>query len=148
LDSINIGDLSDEKSHDYDTLGKEASITEPKSILTTSIYDDKGPGLTDSGRRHSGSDQFTVKSKPGQPLTLVSRTILAPDADQHLKVLADGKEVGIWDAHNTRGGLWQEYEYTIPASFITSDHTRLVIDASFDPGGPGFISYRYWIYAP
>ncbi len=148
LDSINIGDLADEKAHSYNTVGRQASITEPKSILTTSIYDDKGPGLTDSGRRHSGSEQFTVKSVPGQSLTLVSRTILNPDADQHLKVLANGKEVGIWDAHNTRAGLWQEYEYTIPAQFVTSDHTTLTIDSSFDPGGPGFISYRYWVYAP
>jgi hypothetical protein len=147
LDSVNTGDLLDEQAHNYNMVGKQASVTEPKSILTTSIYDDKGPGLTDSGRRHSGSEQFTVKSVPGQPLTLVSRTILNPDADQHVKVLANGKEVGIWDAHNTRAGLWQEYEYTIPAQFITSDRTTLTIDASFDPGGPGFVSYRYWVYA-
>ena len=148
LDSVNIGDLTDEKAHNYNTVGRQASVTEPKSILTTSIYDDKGPGLTDSGRRHSGSEQFTVKSVAGEPLTLVARTILVPDADQHLKVLANGKEVGTWDAHNTRAGLWQEYEYTIPAEFISGDHTTLHIDASFDPGGPGFVSYRYWVYAP
>jgi hypothetical protein len=148
LDSVNIGDLLDEQGHNYNMAGKQASVTEPKSILTTSIYDDKGQSLTDSGRRHSGWEQFTVKSVPGQPLTIVSRTILNPDADQHLKVLANGKEVGIWNAHNTRAGLWQEYEYTVPAQFITSDHTTLTIDASFDPGGPGFISYRYWVYVP
>lgn len=54
LGSINIGDLADEKAHSYNTVGRQASITEPKSILTTSIYDDKGLGLADSGRRHSG----------------------------------------------------------------------------------------------
>jgi hypothetical protein len=148
LDSINIGDLLDEHGHNYNMVGKQASVTEPKSILTTSIYDDKGQSLTDSGRRHSGWEQFTVKSVPGKPLTIVSRTILNPDADQHLKVVANGKEVGIWDAHNMRAGLWQEYAYTIPAQFITSDHTTVTIDASFDPGGPGFISYRYWVYVP
>ncbi|MEP6775259.1 MAG: hypothetical protein ABJA50_06645 [Chloroflexota bacterium] len=148
LDSINIGDLIDEKDHNYALQGREPTVAEPKSILTSSIYDDGGAGLTDSSRRHSGFEQFTVKSVPGQSLTLVSRSMLVPDGSQHLKVLANGKEVGIWDAHNTRAGLWQEYEYTIPAQFVTSDHTTLTIDSSFDPGGPGFISYRYWVYAP
>lgn len=147
-DAINMGDLADERSHKYRTEGREAPITEPKSFLTTSGYDPTLPNLTESGRKHSGWEQFTVKSIPGRPLALVSRSWLPLHATQRLKVLADGKEVGIWEARNDRGAAWQEYEYTIPAEFITADHTTIRIDASFDPGGPGFASYRYWFYVP
>jgi hypothetical protein len=63
-------------------------------------------------------------------------------------VLVNEREVGFWEVHNDRGGLWQEYEYAIPAEFITANRTTSRIDAEFDPGGPGFTSYRYWIYAP
>ena len=63
--------------------------------------------------------------------------------------MANGKQVeGLWEVQNTRAGLWQEYEYTIPARFITGDTTVIRIDSTFDPGGPGFASYRYWFYTP
>ena len=84
----------------------------------------------------------------GKPLTIVMRTRLASDADQTVLVLANGREVGLWKAHNDRGGDWQEYEYTIPAEFIASERTTIRIDPTFDPGGPGFANYRYWFYAP
>lgn len=148
LDSINIADLIDEKAHSYRIEGKQAPVAEPKSFVTTGDYSASLVGLTDSGRKHSGWEEFTVKSLPNQSLTLVSRSLLSPDAAQKIKVFADNKEVGIWESHNSRATLWQEYEYTIPATFITSDHTIITIDAAFDPGGPGFTSYRYWVYAP
>jgi hypothetical protein len=53
----------------------------------------------------------------------------------------------LWEVENERGKLWQEYEYTIPAEYITSEHTTIRLDATFDPGGPGFASYRYWVFA-
>jgi hypothetical protein len=147
-DAINIGDLTDEKEHKYQLQGYEAPETEPKSIVSTGGYDAATPNLTESGRKHSGFEQFTVKSIPNKPLILVSRSLLAPDASQRLKVLANCQEVGFWQVHNDRAGTWQEYEYIIPAEFITADHTTLTIDATFDPGGPGFTSYRYWFYTP
>ncbi|MEO8287770.1 MAG: hypothetical protein ABI670_15185 [Chloroflexota bacterium] len=148
LDSLNVGDTGDEARHDYKIEGRQPSISEQKSILTTSSYDENGVSLTESGRRHSGWEQFTLKSEPGKPLVLVSRSILNPDADQRLLVMANGREVGLWEVHNSRAHNWQEYEYVIPANFITSDHTTIRIDATFDPGGPGFASYRYWSYTP
>jgi hypothetical protein len=148
LDAINVGYLPDEKFHRYRTEGKQASIPEPKSFLTTGEYASASAGLSESGRKHSGWEQFTVRSIPGRPLMLVTRTLLSPGATQRLKVLVNEREVGFWEVHNDRGGLWQEYEYAIPAEFITADRTTIRIDAEFDPGGPGFTSYRYWIYAP
>jgi hypothetical protein len=148
LDTLNVGDLKDEERHDYGIAGRQPSITEPKSIVSTSSYDPEGVSLTESGRRHSGWEEFTVKSVPGEPLTIVSRSALNPEAGQRLFVLANGREVGLWEAQNERGKMWQEYEYTIPAEFITGDQTKIRIDSTFDPGGPGFASYRYWVYAP
>ena len=148
LDSFNVGDLDDERRYAYKLSGRQSSVAEPKSIVTTAPYDEGGFTLTESGRRHSGWEEFSVKSLPGKSLTIVVRTRLAPDATQTVLLLANGREVGLWKAENERGSAWQEYEYTIPASFITSERTTIRVDATFDPGGAGFSNYRYWFYAP
>jgi hypothetical protein len=147
LDTLNVGDLADEARHGYKIEGRQPSISETKAIVTTSSYESDGVSMTESGRRHSGWEEFTVKSVPGKALTLVSRSKLNPDSDQRLLVLANGREVGLWEAHNEEAKTWQEYEYTIPAEFITGERTTVRIDATFDPGGPGFASYRYWAFA-
>jgi hypothetical protein len=87
-----------------------------------------------------------MRSVSGKPLVLVSRSILNPNADQRLLVIANGKEVGLWEMRNDRAKMWQEYEYTIPAEFITTDNTTIRIDSTFDPGGSGFASYSYWTF--
>ena len=148
LDTLNIGNLEDERAHAYKPVGRQPSIAEPKSIVTTAGYEGEDFALSDRGRRHSGWEEFAVRSVPGQPLTIVSRSRLRPDGEQRLMVWANGRQVGLWEAHNEVGGSWQEYEYTIPAEFIAGERTTLRIDATFDPGGPGFASYRYWVYAP
>jgi hypothetical protein len=147
LDTLNVGDLPDEAAHGYDTEARQPTTTDPKSIVTTTSYEDGGLSLSDSGRRHSGWEEFRVRSVPGKPLVLVSRTRLNPDTGQRLLVLANGRELDLWEVENERGPLWQEYEYTIPAEHVTSDTTTIRLDSTFDPGGPGFASYRYWAFA-
>jgi hypothetical protein len=155
LDSLNVGDLADEKAHRYSPVGRLSTIAEPKSIVTTAHYEEeKSFSLSESGRRHSGWEEFTVRSAAGRELVMVGRFKLNPEAEQRLLVLANGREVrrpegeGLWEVKNERGGQWQEYEYTIPAEFVTGERTVIRIDATFDPGGQGFASYRYWFYAP
>ncbi len=148
LDSLNVGDVADEKAHGYKISGRQPSFSEPKSILTTSSYEADGFSMSESGRRHSGWEEFSVKSTPGKPLVLVARSRLNPDAGQTVMVWANGRQVGLWKNSNERDTAWQEYEFTIPAEQITGDRTTIRIDATFDPGGPGFTSYRYWVFAP
>ena len=155
LDSLDVGDLEDERAHGYRTVGRLPTIAEPKSIVTTAHYEEENSfSLSESGRRHSGWEEFTVKSEAGRPLVMVSRSKLNPEAEQRLLVLANGREVqvpegnGLWEERNERRGQWQEYEYTIPAEYVTSERTVVRIDSTFDPGGQGFASYRYWFYAP
>jgi hypothetical protein len=104
--------------------------------------------MSESGRRHSGWEEFTVKSVSGRPLALVSRARLNPEAGHRLMVWANGQQVGLWEATNERDTAWQEYEFTIPAEYITGEHTVIRIDTTFDPGGSGFTSYRYWVFTP
>lgn len=148
LDMINIGDLGDERVHSYRMEARLSSIGEPKSIVTTAPYEEGGFTMTESGRRHSGWEEFKVRSVPGQPLTMVMRTRLAPGGEQKVLVSANGHEVGVWDMVNEPGSNWQEYQYTIPADLITSDTTTVRVDSTFDPGGPGFSNYRYWFFSP
>lgn len=148
LDTLNVGDPDDEERHGYGIEGRQPSLPDPKSFVTTSNYEEHDFSLTESGRRHSGWEEFTVKSEPGKPLTIVSRTRLAQDASQRVLVYANGRQVTVWEAQNEQGGRWQEYQYTVPSEFITGDKTTIRLDATFDPGGPGFLSYRYWFYAP
>jgi hypothetical protein len=149
LDSLDVGNVGDEREHRYQPVGRLPSISEPKSIVTTAHYEEENNfSLSDSGRRHSGWEEFSVKSVAGRPLVLVSRSKLNPEAEQRLLVMANGREVGLWEVRNERGGQWQEYEYTIPAEYVTGDRTLIRIDSTFDPGGQGFASYHYWLYAP
>jgi hypothetical protein len=148
IDTLNVGDLDDERLHAYKLVGRQSSVAEPKSIVTTASYEEEEFALTESGRRHSGWEEFSVKSVPGNSLTIAVRTRLASDADQTVLVFANEREVGLWKAHNELGSAWQEYEYTIPAEFITSEQATIRMDSTFDPGGAGFSNYRYWFYAP
>jgi hypothetical protein len=144
LDQLNVGDLEDEERHGYRMEARLPSRSEPKAIVTSASYEKGGPVLSDSGRRHTGWEEFTLKSVPGKPLVLRGRARLNTGVGQRLLVWANGKEVGLWEVQNERESLWQEYEYTIPAEFITGDSTVIRIDSTFDPGGPGFATYRYW----
>jgi hypothetical protein len=147
LDTVDVGDLESERAHGYKTVGRLPSISEPKSIVTTAHYDEaEGFSLSESGRRHSGWEEFRVRSAAGQPLVIVGRAKLNPGVGQRVLVMANGREVGLWEVRNERDNQWQEYLYTIPAEFVTSDLTTLRLDATFDPGGPGFASYRYWVF--
>lgn len=148
LDMLNVGDVADERRHGYNISARQDTFAEPKSIVTTGFYEGNEFALSESGRRHSGWEEFAVKSVPGQPLTLVSRMRLQPGGEQTLTVWANGKQVGVWKATNGASGGWQEYEYTIPAGFVPGDRTAIRLDATADPGGPGFTSYRYWVYGP
>ncbi|HEX8598468.1 MAG TPA: hypothetical protein VF952_08130 [Chloroflexia bacterium] len=148
LDMLNVGDVADEKRHGYDISARQSTFSAPKSIVTTAFYEGHEFALSESGRRHSGWEEFAVKSVPGQPLTLVLRTRLRPEGEQTVVVSANGRQVGVWKMTNEVGGGWQEYEYTIPAEFVTGDSTVIRLDATADPGGPGFASYRYWVYGP
>jgi hypothetical protein len=146
LDTVNVGDLRDEEAHEYDTVARQPTTSDPKSIVTTTSYEDEELSLSDSGRRHSGWEEFRVRSVPGKAVVLVSRMRLNRDTGQRLLVFANGRELGLWEVENERGPLWQEYEYTIPAEHVTSEWTTVRLDATFDPGGPGFASYRYWVF--
>ncbi len=148
LDTLNVGDLEDEQRHTYKMARRQPSISEAKAILTTAGYAKKGFSMSESGRIHSGWEEFSVKSVPGKPLSIVSRTRMDPNASQSVAVWANGKQVGVWIIHNEGGREWQEHEYVIPAQFVTGDRTTIRLDATFDPGGPGFTSYRYWVYGP
>jgi len=148
LDQLNIGDIADEQRHGYRLAGRAPNRTEPAAIVVTSAYRKKEVALTESGRVHTGWEEFTVRSRARQPLILVARANLRPNADQVLLIWVNGQPAGYWQVHNERGGDWQEYEYTVPAALITSDRTTIRLDATFDPYNPGFTSYRYWVYSP
>lgn len=148
LDMLNVGDVADEKRHGYDISARQSTFSAPKSIVTTAFYEGNEFALSESGRRHSGWEEFAVQSVPGQPLILVSRTRLRPEGEQTVVVSANGRQVGVWKTTNEVGGGWQEYEYAIPAEFVAGDSTVIRLDATADPGGPGFASYRYWVYGP
>jgi hypothetical protein len=148
LDTLNVGDVGDEKAHNYKISGRLPSFSEPKSILTTSSYEAEGVSMSESGRRHSGWEEFSVRSIPGKSLTLVSRARLKPEGEQTVMVWTNGHQVGLWKSRNERDNAWQEYEFTIPAEQVTGERTTIRIDSTFDPGGPGFTSYRYWVFAP
>lgn len=138
-DYVNVGDLGNEKAHDYTPEMAEAGM-QPLSIVS------RLGDVIDSGRNIAGGEAFTAHNLvPGRPLTITARTAMnkiVPD----MQVLVDGKPAGTWTREPEQGG-WAGYTYTIPASLITAPTARIEIRQPrplLSPY-PIYNSFGYWL---
>ena len=99
--------------------------------------------IKDQATTYSGSEEFTVKSVPGELLVIAKRYDAALRGA--VKVFADGAEVGEWQLSD-KDFFFGVDSYDIPASFITSDRTTLRFEVVPLPGQTTGNSFMWWIF--
>ncbi|NKQ54999.1 hypothetical protein HFP15_19130 [Amycolatopsis sp. K13G38] len=144
-DYVNVGDLKDEKAHDYQPHQAQDG-TQPWTAVAHL------DGVVDSGRDIVGGESFTVRGlTPGRQATLTARTAVtapteATNTTPLMQVLVNGVPVSTWNRPH-RAGAWSTYTFTMPASAVTSDTARIDVvprTPLLNPY-PVYTSFGYWV---
>jgi len=161
IDELDVADLDSEAEHHYIFR----SDPERRSFLhwpyECNFYQQTSyPGvpriIADGGREITGSEEFTLKATPHQPAKLVMRTDAISTVT--LAVEINKKFIGEWIIPQQRAYnsalpnpvVWQEPEFLIPASLVTSEKLSVRISCRWSHIGTGDIhrSFHYWLLQP
>ncbi len=146
VDHLDVADVASEKDHGYrwwnsgEPPGYSSDVRRFHYRAVPTLV------LADGGRLLTGGESFTLSTRPGQPLLLVSR--LNQTADMVVDVQADGADMGLWRLPAIPGE-WLESSFVIPAQQIKNGHTRLTLSIQqvFN-GSPEtrYSPFYYWAY--
>lgn len=148
VDALNVGDLADERRHDYHAWAATVGAREAVELAEHAYAADPKTRVLEGLRRVSGGERWRARTLPGRPLRLVLRTESAPAVRLHLRV--DGVDAGIWEWGAGRGERrWIEVAALVPATLVRYDRTTLEIERIDDAsGGAAYASARYWVFQP
>ena len=156
VDRLNVCDPRDEEAHDYEVQSSVGNVRLSGSVRVDR-YDAAEGGaphrLADGGRAVRGHESFTVATRPGRELVIVSRTAPSaraivwsasgavaydlefPEAVVSLRV--NGQPAGT-AAFRPRPG-WDEMVLKVDAARIVGPRTTLELRGRY-------ASFRYWVY--
>lgn len=124
-----------EAAHAYKLVGAGAVVERSfKTVFSGTIKDE--------ATTFSGSEEFTVKSVPGELLVVAKRYDAALRGT--LKVFANGVEIGDWVLAD-KDFFFGVDSFDIPASAVTGDKTILRFDVVPTPGHTTGNSFMWWI---
>ena len=124
-----------ESAHTYKLEGVGA-------VVERSFRNAESGIIRDEATTFTGSEQFTVKSVPGELLVVAKRYDAALRGK--VKVFANGAEVGEWSLAENDFFFGVD-SYDIPGSFIDGDTTILRFELVPEPGRPAGNSFMLWI---
>ncbi len=108
--------------------------------------------IIDAGRRHSGTERFTVNNiDPLKPMIMIIRTCDDRAEREYfhysIQVCIDGKPLSDW---SIRGRTWNWYErwYLIPATALSGETATVELKARPTQDVPWFVSGYYWFMQP
>ncbi|MEU6641324.1 hypothetical protein ABZ863_02125 [Saccharomonospora sp. NPDC046836] len=137
-DYLNVGDLHSEEQHGYQARMSQPGL-QPESLLRR--QDD----VIDSGRVIVGGETFTAHNlRPGEPLQITGR-ILAPGSERQVRVLVNGRDVGMWNFGERTEG-WTVQSFTVPGDAVTSSTVSVELAPArplLSPY-PEYTSFGYW----
>lgn len=149
VDTVDVANLSSEDEYDYTWWQDES----PPGFITevyTHWYHACGlPGeeacrATDGGRVLTGGEEFTIQTRPGEDLLLVTR--VHGRTSVPLAVFINGHRVA-GRVQPAVPGRWVEIVTWVPAAQITGTHTRVRIEADVDdPRADAYLPYYHWAY--
>ena len=102
--------------------------------------------ITDDGRAHTGSSEFTVRIDPNNSQVRLKRRLDAGIAGQTADVYVDGVKVGQWketipaDLNNR----WRDSLFTIPAA-NTAGKSQIKIKIQFVSSSVDWNEFYYWV---
>ncbi|ADB30974.1 Fibronectin type III domain protein [Kribbella flavida DSM 17836] len=127
---------------------KLAEVTGPGEISALRM---KFPGIeglslesvSDDGRAHTGTSQFTVQVDPANTGVRLIRRMDLKIGNQRAKVFVDGVEAGEWAPLKADGAQWHDQVLELPAS-LTAGKSQLQIRNQFVSSDLDFNEFTYW----
>jgi hypothetical protein len=155
VDRLNVCDTRDEEAHGYEVSSSAGNVRLAGAARVDRYGDgDAGAGrLADAGRLVRGYERFTVATRPGRDLLIVSRTsssarvvvwsgagatayeLDVPEAVVTLRV--DGRPAGT-SSFRPRPG-WDEMVLRVDGALIAGTRTTLELRGRY-------AAFRYWLY--
>ncbi|HET9317072.1 MAG TPA: hypothetical protein VFQ51_15880 [Vicinamibacteria bacterium] len=153
VDRLNVCDTRDEDAHAYDVEPFAGGLPLAGTARVDEYPDAAGGRVADAGRAVRGRETFTITTRPGRDLLIVSRTApsvravvwaasgaTAHDLDFPDEVFAlrvNGQPVGTTTFRPRRG--WDEIVLKVEAARIVAPRTTLELRGRYT-------AFRYWFY--
>jgi hypothetical protein len=145
VDQVDVANLDSEADHDYEWWFDGV----PPGFVSEVFHDPyHACGLadraacapTDGGRVLTGGEAFTLRTRPGEDLLLVTR-VNGTQAAAPLTIYVDGEQVAtrVQPAVSRR---WLEFITWVPADRVTDTSLRVRIEAQ----GTGYRPFYHWAY--
>ena len=142
-DQLIIGNSSSETAHAYSINAQTWSGT--RSYTYDGDFDDLV--ITNTGRAHKGTSQFTLSLFPINAGAILRRTFDQGVANQKANVYVDGALVGAWYRAGSNGvHSWRDDDFMIPASF-TSGKSSIQVKVQFLSASNDWTEFAYKLYA-
>jgi hypothetical protein len=141
-DELDVGDAASETAHAYAVSGGTWS----GSLTDEYEGDDDNVALTDDGRRHNDSSEFTVAIDPGNAGVLLRRRMDYIYARQEAEVYVDGESAGVWyDAGENVYHRFRDSEFLIPPT-LTRGKSAITVRIENVSTESDWTEFRYWVY--
>lgn len=149
VDAVDVAHLGSEDGHDYTWWQDESPPGFVTEVYTHWYHacgppDEEGCRATDGGRVLTGGESFTLRTRPGEDLLLVTR--VHGRTSVPLTVFVNGIRVAE-RVQPAVPGRWVEIVTWMPAAQITGTRTRVRIEADMDdPRADAYSPYYHWAY--
>jgi len=145
VDAVDVADLDSEAAHAYEwdqgASQPEGFVTEVYRLDYQSCGSDGACPATDGGRALTGSEAFTLRTRPGEDLLLVTR--VHGRESVLLAVEVNGERLAS-RVQPAVPGRWVEFVTWVPGEQVSAE-TRVRI--AVDPSLPGvYRPYYHWAY--
>jgi len=148
VDQVDVADLDSEADHAYhwwQDAQPPGYVTEVyrHTYRACGLDSEDGCWATDGGRVLTGGEEFTLRTRPGEDLLLVTR--VHGRTSVPFTVSVNGERVN--RVQPGVPGRWVEVVTWIAGTRITGETTRVRIDAQIDdPAGDAYMPYYHWAY--
>jgi len=127
VDRVDVANVADELRHKYKFWESEPGMyygmNYQDQALKLPCLEEPTKVVIDAGRMITAGEQMIIDTEPGKELKIIKRT----EAFTPLEVYINEKLIGVW-THQTTENNWSETVYTVSASQITSDKTRVRLE--------------------
>lgn len=138
IDKLDVANLDSEAEHNYKSWEAEPGLAPVTYVYKLPCGDRY---VIDGCRVLSGGEQMVIKSKPGQEMKIVIRTI----GTLRMTLMINGKYTKEWIDEQGYGDKWVESILTIPSKWITSNRTKIQIEVKHKQQDT-YTSAYYWFF--
>lgn len=145
VDAVDVADLNGEAAHDYtwwQTTQPAGFVTEVYRLEYQACGADAACVATDGGRVLTGGEAFTLATRPGEDLLLVTRTHGTESVPLAVEVNGRRQAARVQPAVP---GRWVEMVAWIPGEQIGSE-TRVRIEVESHAAGGAYRPYYHWAF--